>query len=337
MFRIITEGYLTIERKYKQMKNKITINWNLAARILSGEALENEINEFNLWLADSDNKKEWTDITRKIDHVDRALVSEKVDLEAAWKNVKNKTTHKPININALHYRYVAIAASIIIAFALFFNQYKTTETDNLLVTESYNTIELVELNDGSTIDINRNSTLRYPEEFSDIKRNVTLKGEAFFTIAADKTRPFIIEAGQIQVKVVGTSFNIKAYPESELSEVIVETGIVEVSSIKDTEKTIILYAGDRAIFNTKNNSLTKIENNNRNYIAWKTKEIAFKNDNLADAIRLIEQVYNVSIQVPKDFALDSAMITATFDKNTIDFIIEVINKTHSINLIYHEN
>lgn len=319
------------------MKNNNNINWNLAGRILSGEALENEINEFNLWLTNSDNKKEWTSITKELEQVDHALMLEKVDVDVAWENVKNKSIQKSVKLNVSKYSYIAIAASIIIAFVLFFNQNKSSETEKLLIAQSDHNIELVELNDGSRIDINKNSTLQYPKEFSEKTRNVILKGEAFFKISADKTRPFIIEAGQILIKVVGTSFNVKAYPESELNEVIVKTGIVEVTSIKNIHKTIALYAGDKAIFNAKNNTLTKLENGNANYMSWKTKEIAFKNDKLSDAIQLIEEVYSVKIQTPKNFAIDSAMITATFDKNTIDFIIEVLNKTYSIDLNYQAN
>ncbi|TLX74891.1 DUF4974 domain-containing protein [Labilibacter sediminis] len=320
------------------MKNKETINWNLAGRILSGEALESEIKAFNHWLADSENKKEWDDITQKLEHADHALVAEKIDLEAAWQKVKNQTSVKSLKPFYARYSYVAVAASILIAIFVFFNQKNNFFGHEQFITaEALNAIEKVELNDGSTIDVNRNSSVQFPQKFARNNRSVTLNGEAFFDIAADKTRPFIIEAGLIQVKVVGTSFNIKAYPNSELSEVVVNSGIVEVSSLKDVRNKIILKAGDRAIYNSNNNTLTKHVNTNVNYLAWKTQELAFKNEKLTDAIALIEHVYNVNIEVPENFAMDSAMITATFDKNTIDFIIDVINKTHGIELRYKLN
>ena len=86
--------------------------------------------------------------------------------------------------------------------------------------------------DGSVITVNKNSTLSYPSEFKGKTREVALNGEAFFKVTPNKEKPFIIHVNDVTVRVVGTSFNIRS--EKGKTEVIVETGIVQVTKNKRT-------------------------------------------------------------------------------------------------------
>lgn len=327
--------HTTEENKYKRMKSNRHINWNLAGRILSGEASESENISFNKWLCDKDNRQEWKSILMEMEQVDYALTKEKINVDSAWERVNIRTIKKNTNVKR-YLLYSTIAASIILAFTLFLKPFNSNVTSEHIVQTS-NTIEQIDLIDGSIIDINRNSLFSYPEQFNTNVRKVTLKGEAFFDVSKDNKRPFIIHTDNMNIKVLGTSFNIKAYPSSAINEVTVKSGVVEVSSVNGITNHIVLEAGDKAVFHTENNSLIKISNNNPNFLSWKTKELVFKNEKLSDVLSLIEEVYNVNILVPEAIKTDDLIISATFDKNTIEHIIHTLNSIHPIHLTYTEN
>ncbi len=318
------------------MRHNENIDWNLAGRILSGEATSEEVRTFELWLSEKDNQKEWELIEKEIEHVDYALVAENVDLQQAWNNVKERTIHK--KSRKIQLVFAAVAASIVIAFALYIFPYQDQFFNTKpIVVQTSSALKSINLNDGSIVEINRNSTFLYPDKFSANERKVTLNGEAYFNIERNKEKPFIIETSSIQIKVLGTSFNVKAYPGSNVNEVVVNSGTVEVQLLHESSNKLILKKGDKAIYNRSDNSFIKIKTKNANSFAWKTKEIEFRNENLADAINLIEEVYNVNIETPENFNINDARITATFDKNTIESIISVINQTYGIELTYTAN
>ncbi|WP_143525202.1 FecR family protein [Labilibacter marinus] len=314
------------------MKKKQNIDWELAARVHSGEASKSEMEQFDAWAKVPEHKAEWDQLVEQLGQVDHALVAEKVNIDLAWEKVKGKTKQKTRRVKMVSKMwYSAVAASVIVAFTLFLNPFEKSATlQHLVVNETMNNQEEVNLADGSMVDLNRHSSIQYPETFNDNTRMVTLDGEAFFDVAADKNKPFLIDAGQIQVKVVGTSFNVKAYADSEYKEVSVKSGVVQVLSQMGDKPIVVLEAGDKAVFNVKNNSLIKMKSEGDNYLAWKTKDITFKKENLKDAISLLEDVYNVEIDIPDNFKLDSAEISATFHKNSIDFILDVLDKTYNV-------
>jgi ferric-dicitrate binding protein FerR (iron transport regulator) len=98
------------------------------------------------------------------------------------------------------------------------------------------------LSDGSIITLNKNTVLSYPTAFKGKTRTVKLKGEAFFAVAHDTTKPFIVEVDGVSIKVVGTAFNVKNYDSSIL--VIVESGIVQVSNSKQS---VLLHKGEQVL------------------------------------------------------------------------------------------
>ncbi|MCW3806577.1 FecR family protein [Plebeiibacterium marinum] len=308
------------------------IDWNLAGKVISGEASSREQIEFDLWLNKDNNINEWNKLLSEVEQAEYALTSESIDIERAWKSVRNKTTSKTIQTHKRYY-LVAVAASIIILIGifLFIDWHRTPQ--HLFTFSTQNLVEQVNLKDGSSVDLNRHSSISLPESFNTNKRTLELQGEAFFDIKRNEKIPFVIHTKHITIKVLGTSFNVKDYPNSDYSEVIVKTGIVEVIAHNDSLNKTLLNAGDKAIYNRETNQLTKTENKNINYLSWKTKDISFKKDKMTDAIKLLEEVYNVEISGTEELNPENE-ISATFEKNTIEHILSTINKSHSLNLEY---
>ncbi len=190
------------------------------------------------------------------------------------------------------------------------------------------------LPDGTKITLNSNSVITYPENFSGKYREITLKGEAFFDVRADSSRPFVIDAGEARIHVLGTSFNVCAYPNSETIEVVVETGNVEIVQTSEAPKNtnpLLLAPGEKATLSKKEKKLIKQKNNDPNYNAWKTYNLSFDNSKLTDVIQNLEKTYHVDIQTP-GVNTHELFLTARFDSKSIDYIMDVIRLTFNLEL-----
>jgi ferric-dicitrate binding protein FerR (iron transport regulator) len=230
------------------------------------------------------------------------------------------------------YRY---AAAVIIAATLLVTGYEYVYRDAEILKEVTSTSEVLKaftLPDGTKVSLNSNSSVSYPEQFGPDSREVNIQGEVFFEVKPDRSKPFIIHTKQAQVKVLGTSFSVSAYPQSSMVEVIVETGKVQFTN-KNNESTsagkLILTPGEKGILDVSSNSLQKTSNQNLNYIAWKTRTLIFKATSLGEVIKDLESVYKVDIRLA-DPELNNLRLTAQFNDYSLDFILKVIESTFNM-------
>lgn len=194
----------------------------------------------------------------------------------------------------------------------------------------------VTLRDGSRVWLNRNSKLTYSNNPGKGTRNVKLTGEAFFDIAPDASRPFIIDAGNANVKVVGTSFNVITRNRENKVEVFVRTGKVMLSDASG-EQTIMLEPGFVGTIGAEgtNRSL----NENRNYMAWKTDTLVYEGEKLEIVFSDLKRVFNINISAD-DQEINNIPLSTTFFSMPEDTIIQVICNTFNLRsqkdgLIYH--
>jgi len=181
----------------------------------------------------------------------------------------------------------------------------------------------------SLVSLNSDTHLSYPKRFGNQTREVIIEGEAFFEVKPNKNKPFIIHVRNAQIKVLGTSFIVNAYPDSLLMEVIVKTGKVQVTNqIAESKHSneLILNPGDKGTLILSNNTLLKTSNENLNFMAWKTHDLIFKATSLGEVIGLLEKVYKVRIQL-HDPKSNELLLTAHFNNYSLDFILKVIEAT----------
>lgn len=188
----------------------------------------------------------------------------------------------------------------------------------------------IELSDGTLVTLNHDTKINYPDQFPNDIREVSIEGEAFFEVTPNPNKPFIIHAGEATVKVLGTSFSVNAYPENDRVEVIVASGKVEVSKLANLQK-ITLDPGDKGTFINSSKQLTKSLNDDPNYLAWKTRTLIFNETDLTEVIKQLNKVYRVQIELP-DHQLDELLLNAHFERETLDFILEVISTTHGLKI-----
>ena len=190
-------------------------------------------------------REEWNTVP------DRGMLPDEVK-SRMWKNIRKATINKRTPL----YRYVAAACAIL--FLSFISYQYLLKPDSyspqVVATKTYlNDIRLIRLPDGTKVWVNQNTEIEYPAEFSADERTVVLKGEAFFEVEKDPSRPFIISSENITTTVLGTSFNIKAY-HGHAPQVDVRTGKVKVESENNT---VYLERGDAAVYMSTSESVKK--------------------------------------------------------------------------------
>jgi len=303
-------------------KENENISWSLLAKDASGELSPQEHEDLQKELiANPDIEKQVKELWGET-HYAQELKT--IDADAAWKNVKAQfsSSIKKEKIFKLK-RYIAVAAmfAIIMASAFFLRNYLNQATFTTISTTDV--VESVMLPDGTKVDLNLGSTLTYPNNFDGDIRQVRLVGEAFFNVVRNVAMPFVIETENLNVKVLGTSFNVKAYANAESAKVTVSTGMVSVVA-KTTLHNVILEAGDAVAYTKSINSLEKVKVSTSNYKAWKTKEIEFDNTCLSEVFKTIEDVYHITIEVDSGVDVDKEVLNATFSHHSLKHVLESV-------------
>ena len=177
-------------------------------------------------------------------------------------------------------------------------------------------IREVSLPDGSRIWLNAAASLRYPQEFRDGEREVFLQGEAFFEVAQDTRHPFVIHSGKIKTVVLGTRFDVQAYPSDDHVQVAVESGKVAVS-VTDTARgasgTVILTANQLGHYEKATMKLTtETVKHAGDYSSWRTGTLVFEQSSMEQVLLALERAYDLSFVLANP-AIAHCRITGHFD------------------------
>lgn len=180
----------------------------------------------------------------------------------------------------------------------------------------------IKLPDGSTVVLNAGSKLDFPESFAGDAREVTLTGEGYFDITHDSMRPFVVHTGKVRTTVLGTAFNIKAYPEQSDITVTVTRGKVKVS---DDKQVFGIVNPDQQITFNKNREVTEQKAvDSHEVTAWMEKDIYFDDVTIDQAVAQLEKRFGVSI-VLNNSGINNCKFTATFVKGEdIEQILRVL-------------
>jgi transmembrane sensor len=177
----------------------------------------------------------------------------------------------------------------------------------------------ISLPDGSTVWLQPKTLLSYNQS-DRVYRQVNLRGEAFFDVKRDESRPFLIYSGKMTTKVLGTSFNVKAYPETEKFEVSVVTG--KVSVMNESEREVFVTPKQQVILETKTDNIFINEIPKDKTYYWELASLSFDNTSMESVISSIEQNYNVTIELsPK---LKACRLSGNFTNEHLATILEIV-------------
>ncbi|MFN3850091.1 MAG: FecR family protein [Spirosomataceae bacterium] len=304
------------------------ITEDLLGKFLARETDAQESALVNDWLGQNEqNKKELTDFAFIWEQTQNLKQETPVDVDLAWNKIKTKIQKpKETKVIPLYPKKVwstaRIAASITIfvAAALMILLFTQKDVELLTLQTTKNTLQQT-LPDGSTVFLNKNTKLTYPSDFEGDTREITLSGEAFFDIQRDESKPFIIHANGTDVKVLGTSFNVKAYDKNV--RVNVESG--KVQFIAKKHKTI-LEKGEEAEFEAEKDTIVKQLSYNKNAIAYKTKTYIFEDTSLENVIKILSEGYEAEIKI-RNSAIKTCRLTTTFENESLPNALNVIAET----------
>lgn len=198
---------------------------------------------------------------------------------------------------------------------------------------AYGTQAKVELEDGTIVFLNSGSKLRFPHSFiNQAQRKVVLDGEAFFKVAKNKSVPFIVQTNKVNVKVLGTTFNVDAYSDNPSVHVALVEGSVMLqdASSEKTKDLMSLAPAQVATLNTTDKTLKKTDVTDLyKYTAWINGRIIFFGDPIQVVVKKLEKWYNVEIIIA-DKRLDNYRFTGTFIDESLEQILNILSRTSSM-------
>ena len=302
------------------------INDELLVKYLLQETSSDESHAVEQWMNEGEHNRKYYEQLQNIWNKSRAMASEnRVDEELAWKRFQSRIKSSDPVI-AIHRRtgWLRIAALLIVIAGVVLLSYILVSEKapvEQLSLHTTNSVLTDTLPDGSVITLNKNSTLIYPETFGSKKRSVDLNGEAFFNIKADPNKPFEISVNDITVRVLGTSFNIKS--ENGITEVIVETGIVQV--IKK-HRSVELKPNQKLVVEPHDSVLIPQIEKEQLYNYYRSKEFVCENTPLWKLAAVLNEAYGVNIVIERD-ELRTLPLDVTFSNESLDVILEIIKET----------
>jgi ferric-dicitrate binding protein FerR (iron transport regulator) len=371
-------------------KKEFMIADELLVGYLTGNATDIERMEVLHWLSLSNDNKKYFEQLRDTYFASGIINENRSDSEKSWNHVKARyyisKQQSNLTIRVNHVRKFSIgvilryASIIILAFVLgglFMNNFNKRSSSGEIV---YNQVQvplgsktMIVLADGTKVWLNAGSKLRYPANFSNATRDVYLEGEAYFNVTKQLKRKFIVHTPYLNIKVLGTEFNVKAYPEEKTIQTTLVKGAITIENAENKsilKQPVSLAPNQFASFNkTVTDRLVaspqvkkkqNIENTVRSeikeeplvivpkinpviYTSWKEDRWIIEGEELASLAVKLERRYNVKISI-KSESLKKYRFSGTLQDETLEQVLNIIKITAPIkysidkkNVVFEEN
>ena len=297
---------------------------DLLGKSLAKETTAAEEQAVETWrTASPDNEQYFKEFQWLWENVPQARATKAVDTEGALDKVHQrmdapalKVVKSPANLFNLSF-FMKVAATLLIG-ALIYNQFtKSDPMPPIAATVAPKTDTLM---DGSVVTLNKKSSLALSERFNKKERRMKLSGEAYFEVAHDANRPFVVEVQDLEVQAVGTAFNIDNVTDTRFSSVMVTEGKVKIKSRTETQ-----YAerGETALYDSQTGHITIEKKAETNKIAYKTRQFSFDATPLRMAVAELSKAYGVSI-IFKNKSLGQCLVVGDFDNKRLEDVLDVL-------------
>ncbi len=203
--------------------------------------------------------------------------------------------------------------------------------DSLEVIAPIGSRTVVQLTDGTKVHLNYGSRMKYPREFVGDTREINLIGEAYFDVAHNADKPFVVKAGNLNVKVLGTEFNVQAYPGDDNISTTLVKGKVSLEEINKSGKIKAIGAmvpGQHVDYSIQSGEIGSSMGNVDKYVAWKDGKLVFDNEPIYNVAAKLNRMFNVDIQVAKE--VGELTYTVTFINEPLSLILDLMTETTPI-------
>ncbi|OKL41833.1 FecR family protein [Pontibacter flavimaris] len=305
--------------------------WDIAAKVFGDKATPAEEEALRQWLAQNPEHQQQFEAQQQLWLATAPAPAAAVDTDAAWAKVNAQLKPQQAKVVPLYRQLWRVAAAVVLLVGiawlarLYFMPYY-----GLQVVESGDTRMTVTLPDSSQVWLNKGSILAYDPDFDGTQREVHLEGEAFFEVTHNPQQPFVIKAGDSRTQVVGTSFNLRAYPREQTVELAVATGRVAFTSTKTTTQAIVT-PGFEAILDRQSQRITKYESEDENTWAWKSGSLKFDGESLKELLPALERYYGVTLRLQGP-DLGNCRFTGTFREAELQEVLQVLEASLQVEI-----
>jgi transmembrane sensor len=333
---------------------------DILIKFFRNECSEKEIDQLKHWM---NNEEEQAEIERLIDELwqQSKVLPENFDINSdkifdqvqkEINHFKNKTENRKITIqhfifknrDALRKAAKIAAVFLLPALLLTATYYLAIHhpKDKLVYTTvsvPYGQKVQVLLPDGTKVWINSGSTLRYPKSFHGKTREVHLSGEAFFDVTHNKNHPFIVSTSEINIRVLGTAFNVSAYPDDPVITTTLVRGRVETyrkSLAKIPANRVFLFPGQEAKYSSAEHKFTVDDVNTKIADSWKSGKLMFNNTPLTEIIKKLNRWYNVDIRI-QDTTIRNYLYSVNFNDESLQQVKEILEAITPIKFVKEGN
>lgn len=320
----------------------------LLIKFLNNQCTESELNEVLRWLntdAVNEEGKDWIFVdwnsyqeTSTLEDNEKFTsmfdkIQEKID-NSNQRN--NREVIKNLTLSSVTLWITRAAAVLLIPVLTFLfytisenkiesDKYAKFAVDSLKVIAPMGSRTVVQLSDGSEVHLNCGSKIIYPQFFSGNTREVALSGEGFFKVAHNHEKPFIVKAGNLNIKAVGTTFNVMAYSDDNIIETTLVEGKVILNQITqngNTKPIATMIPGQHINFNLKTNEIQSANGNIEKYISWIDGKLIFEDTPMLQVTERLSRMFNVDFEV-KDEVKDY-IYTVTLVDESLSQILDLI-------------
>jgi ferric-dicitrate binding protein FerR (iron transport regulator) len=334
------------------------VDWTLLGKYLFGECTEREEARVHAWIEEDPKRRVVLGQLRKILHAtDDPPSAEELDADALWERVDRETRQGDEEGNPAAGRSgpkrprsrwqasrpdprksslrkvvlagaVAAALAVTIALWLFgplesgLRESSTPSPETFVTQKGQRTS--VRLSDGSQVRLNVDSRLTVPPSFGNQKRVVHLEGEAFFEVRGDSTRPFIVRSEGAATRVLGTSFDVGAYPDDDKVKVVVAEGRVSLQAEdspkqgrddrQEGQQDVVLTKNQVSLISRSGGQIIQREEDLSEHLAWMEGQLVFDDAPFGEVTRRLVRWYDLEIKMEEGSATPSGLLNARFDK-----------------------
>jgi len=310
------------------------IDYKILKKFVGGKYSLHDFKQVDHWFEDSSNEAELKNaIQQHWQEFSEETSENKKDLNSVLDQLKQKIAdQKPVvNFRIRAQQFYTRAAAVLLLplilysiYSTFFNTQPTEMAASIEIVSPHGARTKFQLPDGTQGWLNSGSSLQYANTFLS-ERKIDLVGEAWFEVAHNEKRPFVVHTKVLDVQVLGTKFNVTAFPEENVTEVVLLEGKVKVNGYKG------LYTADvkpdqKLTYDNNLRSGTIQEVKASQFSAWKDGLMVFRNEPLSEVLKRVSRWYNVDI-ILNDPELEKFRYRATFQEEQVEEVIRLISLT----------
>ena len=312
-----------------------TIRVSLLQKYIENRCTEQELYTLLNWLKspddnqafDSVSQSAWEQIVRKTSFPDEERVTalnKEVDELLQKIKEKNNPPARVVSLSRRNWVY-RIASVVLLLLAIGAGYYLTGRSEKAQITykeviAAQGETKEYTLADGTYIRLNSESKLVIPSDFNEENRTIEMVGEGFFDVVRDPDKPFVITNGNTQVKVLGTSFNLKAYKDDDYINVTVSSGKVLVN-VSDLDLQLRVTPSEHLSINKKTGNLTKLTFEENLYSNWVEGTLFFNKEPIGEVLKTINRKYRKKVILQSN---SKHIISGTHDNKSIEAVVESI-------------